>query len=187
VKNVCTQNGWPKGCVTGVHLWNEPWEGISISGWQADMLRYREIYTAMANGVLDARKEGADVLQGGEGDDIFIFSSKLGSKNIDSIADFSEGDRIQLSKKIFSKAVADADDLIPLDGRNLDGNDLVVGASLAEAKSLRVGELTNAHFLFDTSNQALYYDADGLGVKEGLQFVTLTGVTSLQAEDLFIF
>jgi Ca2+-binding RTX toxin-like protein len=132
-------------------------------------------------------KEGADVLQGGEGDDIFIFSSKLGSQNIDSIADFSEGDRIQLSKKIFSKAVADADDLIPLDGRNLDGNDLVVGASLAEAKSLRVGELANAHFLFDTSNQALYYDADGLGVKEGLQFVTLTGVTSLQAEDLFIF
>lgn len=132
-------------------------------------------------------KEGADVLQGGEGDDIFIFSSKLANQNIDSINDFSEGDRIQLSKKIFSKAVADADDSIPLDGRNLDGNDLVVGASLAEAKSLRVGELANAHFLFDTSNQALYYDADGSGVKEGLQFVTLTGVTSLHAEDLFIF
>ncbi len=65
VKNICTQNGWPKGCVTGVHLWNEPWEGISISGWQSDMLRYRELYTAMANGVLEARKEGADVLIGG--------------------------------------------------------------------------------------------------------------------------
>lgn len=65
VKNICIQNGWPKGCVTGVHLWNEPWEGISISGWQADMLRYREIYSAMANGVLEARKEGADVLIGG--------------------------------------------------------------------------------------------------------------------------
>lgn len=65
VKNICTKNGWPKGCVTGVHLWNEPWEGISISGWQADMLRYREIYTAMADGVLEARKEGADVLIGG--------------------------------------------------------------------------------------------------------------------------
>lgn len=65
VKNVCTNNGWPKGSVTGVHLWNEPWEGNSISGWQSDMLRYREIYTAMANGVLEARKEGADVLIGG--------------------------------------------------------------------------------------------------------------------------
>ena len=65
VKNICTKHGWPGGCVTGVHLWNEPWEGISISGWQADMLRYREIYTAMANGVLESRKEGADVLIGG--------------------------------------------------------------------------------------------------------------------------
>lgn len=65
VKNICAKNGWPKGCVTGVHLWNEPWEGISISGWQSDMLRYREIYSAMANGVLEARKEGADVLIGG--------------------------------------------------------------------------------------------------------------------------
>ena len=65
VKRICTKNGWPNGCVTGVHLWNEPWEGISISGWQSDMLRYREIYKAMANGVLDARKKGADVLIGG--------------------------------------------------------------------------------------------------------------------------
>lgn len=65
VKNICTNNGWPNGCVTAVSLWNEPWEGISISGWQADMLRYREIYTAMANGVLEARKKGTDVLIGG--------------------------------------------------------------------------------------------------------------------------
>ena len=65
VKNICVSSGWPNGCVTGVHLWNEPWEGISISGWQSDMLRYREIYTAMANGVLEARKEGVDVLIGG--------------------------------------------------------------------------------------------------------------------------
>ncbi len=65
VKNICVSNGWPRGCVTAVHLWNEPWEGISISGWQSDMLRYREIYKAMAGGVLEARKEGADVLVGG--------------------------------------------------------------------------------------------------------------------------
>ncbi|MFN8254321.1 MAG: hypothetical protein U0W24_01450 [Bacteroidales bacterium] len=65
VKNICIENGWPKGCVTGVHLWNEPWEGISISGWQSDMLRYREIYKSMAKGVMEARKQGADVLIGG--------------------------------------------------------------------------------------------------------------------------
>jgi hypothetical protein len=58
--------GWPKGPVNAVELWNEPWEGLSISGWGADVLRYREIYTAMAQGVEDARAQaGADVLIGG--------------------------------------------------------------------------------------------------------------------------
>ena len=65
VKDLCIEFGYPKGPVTAVSLWNEPWEGISISGWQADILRYREIYRAMANGVLEARKSGADVLVGG--------------------------------------------------------------------------------------------------------------------------
>ncbi len=58
--------GWPKGPVNAVELWNEPWEGISISGWGADLPRYREIYTAMAQGVEDARRDaGVQVLIGG--------------------------------------------------------------------------------------------------------------------------
>lgn len=65
VKELCVKHGWPNGPVTAVSLWNEPWEGISISGWQADMLRYREIYKAMAEGVMEARKQGVDVLIGG--------------------------------------------------------------------------------------------------------------------------
>ncbi|MDR3261483.1 MAG: hypothetical protein LBT78_06570 [Tannerella sp.] len=65
VKSICLEYGWPKGPVTAVSLWNEPWEGLSISGWQADMIRYREIYTKMAEAVLEARKENVDVLIGG--------------------------------------------------------------------------------------------------------------------------
>ncbi|MGI6494548.1 MAG: hypothetical protein ACOX5G_00370 [Kiritimatiellia bacterium] len=58
--------GWPRGPVNAMELWNEPWEGISISGWGADMLRYRELYTAMAQGIEDARAAwGVDVLIGG--------------------------------------------------------------------------------------------------------------------------
>ncbi len=58
--------GWPKGPVNAVELWNEPWEGISISGWGADMLRFRELYTRMAQGVEDARRAaGVAVLIGG--------------------------------------------------------------------------------------------------------------------------
>jgi len=58
--------GWPKGNLNAVELWNEPWEGISISGWGADIPRYRDIYRHMANGVLEARaKTGVKVLIGG--------------------------------------------------------------------------------------------------------------------------
>ncbi|NLR62356.1 hypothetical protein HGH93_29965 [Chitinophaga polysaccharea] len=65
VHRLCVKYGWPKGPVTAVSLWNEPWEGASISGWQSDIPRYREIYTVMAQAVLEARKRGADVLVGG--------------------------------------------------------------------------------------------------------------------------
>ena len=66
VKVVCSKYGWPKGPATAMSLWNEPWEGVSISGWGADMLRYREIYRHMAAGVLAARSEAnVQVLVGG--------------------------------------------------------------------------------------------------------------------------
>ncbi len=58
--------GWPKGPVNAVELWNEPWEGVSISGWGADCLRFRELYEAMARGTESGRDEGGtDVLIGG--------------------------------------------------------------------------------------------------------------------------
>ncbi len=63
---LCTRFGWPKGPVNAVELWNEPWEGLSISGWGADMIRYRDIYEHMAHGVEAARATGGvEVLMGG--------------------------------------------------------------------------------------------------------------------------
>jgi len=64
--SVAQKYGWPNGPVNAMELWNEPWEGTSISGWGADMLRYRALYTAMAQGVESVRgKKGTDVLLGG--------------------------------------------------------------------------------------------------------------------------
>ncbi len=58
--------GWPRGPINAFSLWNEPWEGISISGWGADMPRYRAMYTHMYQGVALARQNnGAQVLVGG--------------------------------------------------------------------------------------------------------------------------
>ena len=67
VKRLVAEWGWPKGPVNGLMLWNEPWNGISISGWGADDLRYREIYTAMCEGAEEAMREnkGVHVLLGG--------------------------------------------------------------------------------------------------------------------------
>lgn len=63
---VAADYGWPKGPINAFSLWNEPWEGISISGWGADMLRYREMFLRMAHGVDAARQnDGVDVLIGG--------------------------------------------------------------------------------------------------------------------------
>ncbi|MDR3708082.1 MAG: hypothetical protein P4L33_07260 [Capsulimonadaceae bacterium] len=65
-RKIASDFGWPKGPVNAFSLWNEPWEGISISGWGADMLRYRELYMCMAHGVDEARQhDGVDVLVGG--------------------------------------------------------------------------------------------------------------------------
>lgn len=66
VQRISTNYGWPKGNLNAVELWNEPWESISISGWGADIPRYQEIFTHMAQGVEAARaKAGVKVLIGG--------------------------------------------------------------------------------------------------------------------------
>ncbi len=64
-KIVAERFGWPRGPVNAMELWNEPWEGISISGWGADMLRFRDMYTQMALGIEAARRNGAQVRIGG--------------------------------------------------------------------------------------------------------------------------
>lgn len=66
VRRFAADYGWPKGPINAFSLWNEPWEGISISGWGADMIRYRDMYRHMFAGVDQARKTaGAQVLVGG--------------------------------------------------------------------------------------------------------------------------
>jgi hypothetical protein len=63
---VAEKYGWPGGNLNAVELWNEPWEAVSISGWGADIPRYRDIYTHMALGVKAARKSArVKVLIGG--------------------------------------------------------------------------------------------------------------------------
>lgn len=66
VQQTASQYGWPKGNLNAMELWNEPWESISISGWGADIPRYRDMFTHMALGIEAARRQaGVKVLIGG--------------------------------------------------------------------------------------------------------------------------
>ena len=66
VYKLAVEFGWPNGPVNAFALWNEPWDGVSISGWGADIPRYREIYIKMAEAVEAARRDaGVDILVGG--------------------------------------------------------------------------------------------------------------------------
>ena len=65
-KRLIAEFGWPRGPVNGIMLWNEPWQGISISGWGADMPRYLEMFKVMAVATREAcRENGLEVLIGG--------------------------------------------------------------------------------------------------------------------------
>lgn len=115
-----------------------------------------------------AGKEGADTLTGGLGADIFVFNTKLGTTNIDTIADFVSGtDDINLSKAVF-KGYAVGADL---------SNDFVIGTAAVDSTD---------HFIYNSSTGDLYYDIDGSGSKAAIQFATLTGATTLIASDLHI-
>ncbi len=66
VKRFVSDFGWPKGPINGIKLWNEPWNGLSISGWGADDFRYREIFRVLCEATDEARREaGVRVLIGG--------------------------------------------------------------------------------------------------------------------------
>ncbi len=64
-KSLALEFGWPKGPINAMKLWNEPWNGLSISGWGADDQRYREIYGTLCEAVEEVRAEaGIGILLG---------------------------------------------------------------------------------------------------------------------------
>jgi Ca2+-binding RTX toxin-like protein/methionine-rich copper-binding protein CopC len=110
---------------------------------------------------------GNDVLTGGAGSDIFQFSTTLGKYNRDVIADFQSGsDKIELLSTLFANV------------KGADGVDILIGAGVT--KGTAAGD---EHLIFNTTNKALFYDADGGGAGAAVQFATLTGVVTLLDTD----
>jgi Ca2+-binding RTX toxin-like protein len=110
---------------------------------------------------------GKDTLTGGAGADTFVFGTKLGLTNTDTITDFVSGtDKIQLSKSVFSKFKAGA---VPQ--ANFVSGD-------ANAKALD----NNDYLIFNGSQ--LLYDADGSG--KGVAVVVANIVGTVVASDLVV-
>ena len=117
---------------------------------------------------------GNDSLTGGSGADKFLFDTAPGAGNVDTLTDFISGsDLVVLSHVNFgSLGVAGGTPAVDM---------LVAGADYTTALD------SNDYLIYNTSNGALYYDADGVGgFDAAVQIATLTGHPVLLNTDFLV-
>ncbi len=134
---------------------------------KADNIKLREGNETADGGL------GKDKIKGGAGADTFVFSTKLGPANVDTIKDFKprQGDLIALDAGIFKKVGATVDE-----GEFYAKN----GATKAHDKDDRI--------VYDSKSGKLYYDDDGSkkGGHDAIHFATLTTKPPLDHGDFVI-
>jgi Ca2+-binding RTX toxin-like protein len=115
---------------------------------------------------------GNDTLTGGDGADVFVFDSKLGATNVDTITDFEVGvDKLQLSKTIFSKFTV---------AGGVSEDNLLITNNSSQALD------ANDYLIFDATDGSLYYDKDGNGAGVAVKFATLADLNGTLTADDFI-
>ena len=113
---------------------------------------------------------GANTLTGSAGDDKFLFNSKLGAGNIDTVTDFKpNADLLQLDDAIFKQ----------------------IGSSLSSGEFYAKAGATAAHdkddrIVYDTKTGKLYYDDDGKSGHAAIHFATLSSKPTLDHGDFGI-
>ena len=112
---------------------------------------------------------GRDILIGGAGHDSFYFNTALAKSNVDQIAGFQHGlDTIRLSHAVFDH----------------------LGRGVLHARAFAAGHNAhdaNDHIVYDRAKGALYFDADGSGHGDQMQFASVRPGTLLTASDIVIF
>jgi Ca2+-binding RTX toxin-like protein len=113
----------------------------------------------------------ADILIGGAGEDTFRFSTALGDGNIDWIRDFNViDDTILLDNLIFETV----------------GVDGVLGLGAFYGNAAGAAHDADDRIVYDTDSGALFYDVDGSGEGEAIQFAQLNANLRLSASDFII-
>ena len=116
---------------------------------------------------------GNDTLTGGTGNDQFVFSTTPSADNIDRVTDFTAGqDQLVLDALVFT-------------GLNLH-NQALTPAMFRSGAGITTAADADDHVIFNTSNGALYYDADGAGGTAAVQFATIVGVSTLDPASIWI-
>ena len=113
---------------------------------------------------------GNDTLAGGAGWDAFVFDTAPSSAfNRDTIEDFNPAEDIfWLTSSAFPK----------LPGGSLAASNFVVGSAAADF---------NDFIIYDDTTGALYYDRDGRGSAQAVQFAMLDPGLALTAADFLVF
>jgi len=113
-------------------------------------------------------KNGSDILSGGSGEDVFVFDTKPGSTNVDTILDFApEDDTIRLNDSVFTM----------LEQSKLSTGNFVIG---------EVAKDRDDYIIYNDQTGALSYDADGKGAGAAVQFGVIDNLAKLAASHFVV-
>ncbi|MBA2919709.1 hypothetical protein GON01_11685, partial [Sphingomonas sp. MAH-20] len=111
---------------------------------------------------------GRDKLTGGEGNDVFVFNTRIGQGDVDQLTDFISGtDKIHLENAIFTQLAVGS----------LSADAFTIGTAAADSSD---------RIIFDQATGSLFYDADGRGGASATLFATLQPHAALSSTDFFV-
>jgi Ca2+-binding RTX toxin-like protein len=118
---------------------------------------------------------GDDRIFGGKGKDAFVFDTKIGTSNVDTISDFNvKNDSIWLDNAIFMKLGTKGTLDKPA---HLKKGSFVVGDKAEDA---------NDYIIYDKASGKLSYDADGSRSGAAVEFARLKPDLALTHKDFFV-